>query len=29
MEMVLSKWGEEGWRNENGVSRGITIDIMK
>lgn len=29
MEMVVGKWGEEGWRNENGVSRGIAIDIMK
>lgn len=29
MEMALSKWKEEGWRNENGVSRGIAIDIIK
>lgn len=29
MEMMLGKWGVEGWRNENGVSRGTAIDIMK
>lgn len=29
MERVLGKRGEEGWRNENGVSRGIAVDIMK
>lgn len=29
MEMASGKWGAEGYRNENGVSGGIVIDIMK
>lgn len=27
--MEVGKGGEEGWRNKNGVSRGITTGIMK
>ncbi|CAG10118.1 unnamed protein product [Tetraodon nigroviridis] len=27
--MASGKWEAEGYRNENGVSGGIVIDIMK